>query len=167
MAQHGYLGENYGSEYDPDYDPDLQDRSWRRPDDRERGAMFTGPSDIGEWFGGRDSNESWRSGHRHSQRPASAHPDDHYRSWRDKQLEAMDREYAEFCRERERQFHSDFDTWRQNRQRQREHASAGQPLELTDPASQSGDVQAAGSPTGNAALGTNNPANSSTARGRG
>ena len=45
----------------------------------------------------------------------SANPDDHYRSWRDKQMNALDRDYADYCREREQQFHQDFDSWRQGR----------------------------------------------------
>ena len=36
-------------------------------------------------------------------------------SWRDRQIEALDRDYADYCREREQQFHQDFDTWRTNR----------------------------------------------------
>ena len=41
--------------------------------------------------------------------------DDHYRSWRDRQLAELDRDYEDYCREREQKFHSDFDTWRQSR----------------------------------------------------
>ena len=48
---------------------------------------------------------------------ASSHPDDHYRSWRDRQMQSLDRDYADYCREREQQFHQDFDSWRANRQR--------------------------------------------------
>ena len=41
--------------------------------------------------------------------------DDHYRSWRDRQLAELDRDYDDYCREREQKFHSDFDSWRQGR----------------------------------------------------
>jgi hypothetical protein len=41
--------------------------------------------------------------------------DDHYRSWRDRQLAELDRDYDDYCREREQQFHSDFDSWRRSR----------------------------------------------------
>ncbi|HEX6409980.1 MAG TPA: hypothetical protein VFZ88_05245 [Sphingomicrobium sp.] len=41
--------------------------------------------------------------------------DDHYRSWRDRQMSELDRDYDDYCREREQQFHSDFDSWRRNR----------------------------------------------------
>ena len=41
--------------------------------------------------------------------------DDHYRSWRDRQLAELDRDYEDYCREREQKFHSDFNTWRSSR----------------------------------------------------
>jgi hypothetical protein len=44
--------------------------------------------------------------------------DDHYRSWRDRQMSQLDRDYADYCREREQQFNQDFDSWRRNRQSQ-------------------------------------------------
>ena len=44
--------------------------------------------------------------------------DDHYRSWRDRQLAELDRDYDEYCREREHRFNQDFDSWRRNRQGQ-------------------------------------------------
>lgn len=44
-----------------------------------------------------------------------SHQDDHYLSWRAKQIEALDRDYADYCREREQQFHEDFDNWRLSR----------------------------------------------------
>ena len=44
--------------------------------------------------------------------------DDHYRSWRARQIEQMDRDYEEYCRDRQQSFHTDFGSWRQNRQAQ-------------------------------------------------
>jgi len=41
--------------------------------------------------------------------------DDHYRSWRDKQIEQLDRDYQEYCRECEQKFHQDFESWRRSR----------------------------------------------------
>jgi len=55
--------------------------------------------------------------------------DDHYRSWRDRQIQQMDREYQQFCREREEQFQRDFDNWRKNRR-------SGENAQLTDQSSQ-------------------------------
>ena len=50
-----------------------------------------------------------------SPRHFSSRQDDHYLSWRDRQMDALDRDYADYCREREAQFHRDFDSWRRHR----------------------------------------------------
>jgi len=62
----------------------------------------------GDWQGGRQSFSSRGS-------TGSLH-DDHYRSWRDRQIEQMDRDYEEYCWERSHHFPSDFDSWRRSRQ---------------------------------------------------
>ena len=41
---------------------------------------------------------------------------DHYRSWRDREMSKLDRDYQDYCREREHQFNQDFDSWRRSRQ---------------------------------------------------
>ncbi len=43
-----------------------------------------------------------------------------YRSWRDRQISSLDRDYDEYRRENQSRFESEFSTWRQNRQIQRE-----------------------------------------------
>src|SRR5207253_3290410 len=55
----------------------------------------------------------------------SSNPDDHYRSWRDKQMAALDRDYEDYCREREQQFHRDFDDWRSRRRSSPEPLQTG------------------------------------------
>jgi len=86
-------------------------RSWFRDDEREGGR------DRGAWENNRDwpqrnrGSGEWNEG----RRSFSSHPDDHYRSWRDRQMEALDRDYEDYCREREQQFHRDFDQWRSRR----------------------------------------------------
>jgi hypothetical protein len=123
-------------------------------------------------FGG--SNE-WRE----EGRRFSANPDDHYRSWRDQQVQALDRDYQDYCREREQQFHRDFDSWRQNRQPrqgQGQQQGGGQrqdELMLSNRSETSGlaagatnEPQAMSSPEGAATLGTNNSENSGAGRGR-
>ena len=88
MAQHGYL-----REYDEDWRRDAdRERSWRERDlgDRDRDRRFM--------FGDRGSSS-----------------DEYYLSWRDRQMEALDRDYAEYRREREQQFHQDFDAWLRHR----------------------------------------------------
>jgi len=132
---HGYM-----REFDEDYDrDDMRDRGSERgnqrnrdfmmgdhnrswDDDRNRnfdrgnsqrmgGGSSWGGSD--RWSSGQGQNRSNWNDQRQSSH--SSHQDDHYRSWRDKQMEALDRDYADYCREREQQFHSDFDTWRSQR----------------------------------------------------
>ena len=79
---------------------------------REHGyGGFQGDYRGGRQQGGFGGSNEWREG----RRSFSSHPDDHYRSWRDKQMHALDQDYADYCREREQQFHSDFDSWRSQR----------------------------------------------------
>ncbi len=49
----------------------------------------------------------------------SRHEDPHYRSWRDRQLSELDRDYDDYRRERQSQFESDFGSWRARRQQKR------------------------------------------------
>ena len=175
---HGYLDDGYGVHGDVGSDRDEQrwrdrdhrEHGWRdRADWRDRGdhrGMMFGDGERGrerEWgreqggFGGSDD-------YREGRRSFSAHPDDHYRSWRDRHMSELDRDYADYCREREQQFHSDFDSWRKQR-----HASY-QPLRTGMTTSglshdRSGQVQAAteGTPPESdamsaATLGTNDEA---------
>lgn len=148
MAQHGYLGDGYGTEYDPDYDADdRRERErergrgadWRNDRDfmfdssrrrSERGDRYRGPfghmgDDARSWFrdkpdgepgrlGGSDADE-WFGARGSSGRGFRSSQDDHYRSWRDRHMQALDRDYEDYCREREQQFHQDFDSWRNQR----------------------------------------------------
>ena len=152
MAQHGYLGDGYGAhgEFDPDRGDDRErgedrDRSWRGRDrDGDRGFMFGDRPEGGRGY--------------------SSHPDDHYRSWRDRHMEALDRDYQEYCREREQQFHQDFDSWRSQRhgnpqplrtgmtQTGLSHDPSGE-LELSGDSAV--DQQGTTDPMGAATLGTN------------
>ena len=184
MAQHGYLREGYGMWGDSD-DRDEDERHWRDEDrergwrgddggrwrdeqrwrgrEDERGFMFGGDDrfrgDSHEWFGGRSREDLRRS--------PSSRPDDHYRSWRQKQIEALDRDYDDYCREREQQFHQDFDSWRSKRQGSgRAGAGSSEALELDSPTVPSGHAQGSPSPIADATLGTNNPENATTGRGR-
>jgi hypothetical protein len=166
-------------------------RSWFRDDDRQyrgthendwanRGQSSSGYgrehgfggfqgdySRTGRMQGGFGGRGDWER----SPRNFSSHQDDHYRSWRDRQMDALDRDYADYCREREQQFHSDFDTWRRNRQ----PSGGQQPSQGSDATGQAGELEltherALGeqgntpSPVGEATLGTNNSEN--TGRGR-
>ncbi len=194
MAQHGYLREydeapDRGDERDrgdrnrerdwraSERDWSNRDRSFMfdrgrdRDEDRERGSAgygrehgyggFQGDfSRSGREQGGFGGRGDWER----SPRNFSSHQDDHYRSWRDRQIEALDRDYADYCREREQQFHQDFDTWRSQRgnnpgrlrtgmaQTGQSHDPSGM-LELTNEATDNAEPQA--DPMNAATLGTN------------
>jgi len=97
-------------------------------------------------------------------------------------MSALDRDYEDYCREREQQFHQDFDSWRQKRQNQRPtstpstgsgqqgsqaaQGSSEEVMELNNPTDLSTEPQSGPSPTADATLGTNNSENSGTGRGR-
>jgi hypothetical protein len=49
----------------------------------------------------------------------SRHEDPHYRSWRDRHLSELDRDYDDFRREHQSKFESDFGSWRERRQQKR------------------------------------------------
>lgn len=129
---HGYIGDGYGIDggVNSDRDSDRERRprdEWRHRDhDRgsDRGMMF--PDRDRNWSAGGDrwadrdwegnrDNAGFRGGYGEDRRSFSAHPDDHYRSWRDRHMSELDRDYEDYCREREQQFHQDFDAWRRQR----------------------------------------------------
>jgi hypothetical protein len=191
VAQHGYLRE-YDEAPDRGDERDRGDRNRERDwSNRDRSFMFDRGRDRGEdrergsagygrehGYGGfqgdfsRSGREQGGFGGRgdweRSPRNFSSHQDDHYRSWRDRQMAALDRDYADYCREREQQFHSDFDSWRRNRQQQpKPGRAASEPtLELNQPAAQATETGGTTSPMGAATLGTNNPENEGIGRGR-
>jgi hypothetical protein len=124
----GDRGRDYGDEDDRGQDerPDeFHSSSWtgRSGYGREHGfGGFQGDySRSGQSQGGFGGRGDWERG----RTSFSAHPDDHYRSWRDKQVAALDRDYADYCREREQQFHSDFDEWRRRRRSSPEPLQTG------------------------------------------
>ena len=188
---HGYLGDGYGIHGESDERDDRRERGWGddwrrderwRDSDRDRGMMFRGRererfdedrfSSRGREFGGSNRDFGSYGGSRDSRRNFSAHPDDHYRSWRDRHMSELDRDYADYCREREQAFHQDFDTWRSQRhanyqplrtgmtQSGMSHDPSGE-LQLTTEA----EAQDGTDPTSEATLGTNSSAGT-TGRGR-
>jgi hypothetical protein len=111
-----------------------REEDWRNRD-RDQGMMFRdrerGRSDEDRWGRERYGREhgyggfqgDYSGGHEQGgfggygdysegRRSFSANPDEHYRSWRDRHMSELDRDYADYCREREQQFHRDFDDWR-------------------------------------------------------
>jgi hypothetical protein len=189
---HGYLGDGYGAHGDIDPDREYRERrsrergwrdeDWRERDhERDRGSMF------GEWDRGRLDEDRWTERGFHAERfgrersgfeggPAgtgdfstgrrtfSAHPDDHYRSWRDRHMSELDRDYADYCREREQQFHSEFENWRRQKRGNPQPLRTGMtqsgmshdPSGMTQAAEEnSPEVASEVSATGAATLGTN------------
>ena len=186
---HGYLGDGYGLHGENDErDRDWRGRDWERGSrdrdrdwrdrDHDRSFMFDerdrGESHYGgeHGYGGFQGDYS-RSGreqggfggygdYREERRSFSANPDDHYRSWRVRHMQALDRDYAAYCREREQQFHRDFNSWLTERhgnpgplrtgmtQTGFSHEPEGE-LELSDPAREG---QAEEDPIDTATLGT-------------
>jgi hypothetical protein len=49
----------------------------------------------------------------------SRHEDPHYRSWRDRHMSELDRDYDDYRREHQSKFESDFGGWRERRQQKR------------------------------------------------
>lgn len=92
------------------------DRGGGRDYDRDAGSFASGASisGYGNWSssypGSRPSSDDERSG---------SHHDPHYRSWRDRQIEALDREYDDYRRENQSRFDRDFASWRQKREGRR------------------------------------------------
>jgi hypothetical protein len=170
---HGYIGDDWG--IDGGYDRD-RDRS-RRDRDRDRG-LFSGRergwSDDDRWSDQDYRREQALGDFRESRRSFSAHPDDHYRTWRDRHMSELDRDYEDYCREREQAFHQDFDAWRRQRhgnsgplrtgmtQSGLSHDPSGE-LQLTSEASLD---QGEADPMDAATLGTNSSEGSRTRRGR-
>jgi hypothetical protein len=83
---------------------------------------FQGDYRGGQGQGGFGGRGDWEGG-RQSFSGGSSHPmDDHYRSWRDRHIAELDRDYEDYCRENRQDFHSSFNSWRENRR----PASGGQ-----------------------------------------
>ena len=89
-------------------------RSWfgdeeaerRRRRDAERDGYFDRDESRGRY-----GASGYRSRHEH---------DPQYRSWRDRQMEALDRDYDEYRREHQGRFDNEFGSWRQGRLSQRD-----------------------------------------------
>ena len=147
--------------YRRDFDEDRGEGERWRSEDRPRGWQDgdRGRNERNLNFMLGDRDRSWERG----SRDFRSSQDDHYLSWRDKQMEALDRDYDDYCREREHQFHSDFDAWRNHRRENQQPLQAGMTqtsqsgdptgeLELTD--EMSDPLTAQPDPMANATLGT-------------
>jgi hypothetical protein len=109
--------------------PGNRERDWDR--ERERGYRpMTG--DYGRGFGGYDRGYDrsqapyGRDEYRSTSRAGtsdwsdrSRHEDPHYRSWRDRHMGELDRDYDDYRRENQSRFESDFGSWRERRMQKR------------------------------------------------
>jgi len=199
-------GEWRGGDRQVDYRGQRGGEPHRGSSDRDRGFMFGERGDRGrddgffsrtadqarDWF--REDEHDYRSSGQRQGRGQQgqqnsrfgSHQDDHYLSWRQQQIDALDRDYQDYCQERQQQFHQDFDNWRSNRQPggggggsnpsgqttsqipkeleyTAQHDMAGTSGMKTDPPNA---PQATTAPDSAATVGTNNSENSVTGRRR-
>ena len=101
-------------------------------DDRGQSRSQGSRSDYGAYRSGRSSADGletwgggsdWSGGRGASQGSGGSSTfDDHYMSWRERQIRQLDQDYEDYCRDRQKQFETDFHGWRQGPQNQ----SAGQ-----------------------------------------
>jgi hypothetical protein len=171
---HGYLGDGYGIHGEGDERADERER-WRERDREERGWSRGNEA----WRGGdrgmfgsgqhdRQDEDRWSSGGRRDDRSRedrrfSAHADDHYRSWRDRHMSELDRDYQDYCREREQQFHREFDEWRRHKHGNPQPLRTGMtqsgishdPSGETQVREEGAPLELGADPTATATLGTN------------
>jgi hypothetical protein len=94
---------------------------------RSEGAGYS-RGGYGDWQGGREqldqSGSPWdRDEYRRTSFAGSSERtshDPHYKQWRQRQIEALDRDYDEYRREHQSKFENDFGSWRANRQTKRQ-----------------------------------------------
>jgi hypothetical protein len=108
-----------------------RDRRDRDYDDRDRGFFERAGDEVRSWFGDEEAEHrrredqrydrpsGWNYGSERGYRSRHEH-DPHYRNWRDRQLEALDRDYDDYRREHQNRFDTEFGSWRQTRQGQRQ-----------------------------------------------
>lgn len=95
------------------------DRDDYRPitGDYGRSERATGDRSQTEW--GRDPYRSTSRAGTSDPSDRSRHEDPHYRSWRDRHIGELDRDYDDYRRENQSRFEDDFSSWRQRRQAKR------------------------------------------------
>lgn len=84
----------------------------------ERGFIARAGDEVRSWFGDDDAARR-----RDLDQRFDASDDHDYYSWRRSQIDALDRDYAEYRRENQAKFHGEFNNWRNERQGQRSSLS--------------------------------------------
>ena len=113
---------------DREYGGDHETRSDRefRGERVDRGSYRPLAGDYGrsESTSGRSESPWGRDEYRRTSFAGSAERgqshDPHYQQWRQRQIEALDRDYDEYRREHQSKFENDFGSWRSNRQTKRQ-----------------------------------------------
>lgn len=183
----------YGG-YDRNREAPSSQRGWDRPDQRGFGAAagYGGHDtygagrgslhergDLGQWrqggptsMGGgpneygQDSAAGFGWGQRPGYEPREHHDDEqHYRSWREQQMQAFDREYDEFRRHRQERFAAEFEDWRKSRggPGSAEATHREQAQQSSSQSSQGRGMSASGSDTGTQRSGRSGSRRSGTA----
>ncbi|SFR85777.1 DUF2171 domain-containing protein [Sphingomonas jatrophae] len=125
-GQSSYGQSSYGS-FDSDRGRYGQaDRGYEQGRDRsyggnrdDRSQSYSDRGSYGAGSGGFGSQQSYGSTG-NDRGSSSFGGDSHYRSWRDRQMADLDRDYDDYRRENQSKFESEFGSWRQTRQTQRQ-----------------------------------------------
>lgn len=88
---------------------------------RNFGGIYGGPDYAGYGTGGPTRYAPYTGGtYRESSSDRYDPYDPHYREWRNREIEALDRDYFNYRRENQSRFEQDFGSWRNTRQTQRQ-----------------------------------------------
>ena len=103
------------------------DREQRRDnldyDSSDRGFLARAGDEVRSWFGDEEAERRRERDQRYDEQMArydDRHSDHAYRSWRDTQVSAFDRDYDEYRQENSQRFQSEFSAFRTERQTQRD-----------------------------------------------
>ncbi|HZG45039.1 MAG TPA: SWFGD domain-containing protein [Allosphingosinicella sp.] len=114
-------GQPYGGQSAQSFGTGQQGDQYSRGQSAAHGGtgQSYGQSSYGQSSYGQ-SGQAWgqtgQAGESRGQSGGASHHDENYRRWRDQQISALDRDYEEYCRQRQQQFEQDFSTFRQSRQ---------------------------------------------------
>ncbi|MBJ6121561.1 DUF2171 domain-containing protein [Sphingomonas sp. BT553] len=121
------VGRNRHADDDNRHDNRQRDRGYgRQPQGYEyedRGFFARAGDEVRSWFGDDDAERRRELDSRYDDRgyrSGGGQHDEHYGSWRSSQIAALDRDYDEYRNENRSRFESEFSSWRNNRQTQRD-----------------------------------------------
>jgi len=100
-----------------------RNRDSQEYDAEDRGFLARAGDEVRSWFGDEDAERRRERDQRYDERMArydDRHSDHAYRSWRDTQVSAFDRDYDEYRQENATRFQNEFTAFRTERQTQRD-----------------------------------------------